>query len=334
MDLMYKIRENARKANKRIVLAEGTEERTIKAADIILSEGLARIVLLGNPETIHAKAAEWGLKNIAKAEIIDPENNPKADYYANMLYELRKAKGVDMDKAKKLVKDPLYLATLLIKNGDVDGEVAGAMNATGDVLRPAFQIVKTLPGISVVSGAFIMIMKDKQWGDDGIMVFADCAADPNTDENKLAQIAVVTAQTAKNIAGIEPRIAMLSFSTKGSAKHELVDKVVNATRIAKEMDPSLVIDGELQADAAIVEKVGASKAPGSPVAGKANVLVFPSLEVGNIAYKLVQRLAGAEAIGPVMQGMAAPINDLSRGCSVGDIVNVVAITANQAASKK
>ena len=176
-----------------------------------------------------------------------------------------------------------------------------------------------------------MIMKDKQWGHNGIMVFADCAADPNTDENKLAQIAVVTAKTARNIAGIEPRIAMLSFSTKGSAKHELVDRVVNATRIAKEMDPTLVIDGELQADAAIVEKVGASKAPGSPVAGKANVLVFPSLEVGNIAYKLVQRLAGAQAIGPVMQGMAAPINDLSRGCSVEDIVNVVAITANQAA---
>ncbi|MBO4402922.1 MAG: phosphate acetyltransferase [Bacteroidales bacterium] len=334
MELMQQIRENARKANKRIVLAEGMEERTLKAADIILSEGLAQLVLLGNKEVIASKAKEWGLKNIDKAEIIDPENNPKADYYANMLYELRKAKGVDMEKASKLVKDPLYLATLLIKNGDVDGEVAGAMNATGDVLRPAFQIVKTLPGISVVSGAFIMIMKDKQWGDNGIMVFADCAADPNTDENKLAQIAVVTAQTARNIAGIEPRIAMLSFSTKGSAKHELVDRVVNATRIAKEMDPSLVIDGELQADAAIVEKVGASKAPGSPVAGKANVLVFPSLEVGNIAYKLVQRLAGAEAIGPVMQGMAAPINDLSRGCSVEDIVNVVAITANQAASKK
>ena len=334
MDLMQKIRENARKANKRIVLAEGMEERTLKAADIILSEGLAQLILLGNKEVIANKAKEWGLKNIDKAEIIDPENNPKADYYTNMLYELRKAKGVDMEKAAKLVKDPLYLATLLIKNGDADGEVAGAMNATGDVLRPAFQIVKTLPGISVVSGAFIMIMKDKQWGDDGIMVFADCAADPNTDENKLAQIAVVTAQTARNIAGIEPRIAMLSFSTKGSAKHELVDRVVNATRIAKEMDPSLVIDGELQADAAIVEKVGASKAPGSPVAGKANVLVFPSLEVGNIAYKLVQRLAGAEAVGPVMQGMAAPINDLSRGCSVEDIVNVVAITANQAASKK
>ena len=333
MELMQKIRENARKANKRIVLAEGMEERTLKAADIILSEGLAQIVLLGNKEFIAGKAKEWNLTHLDKAEIIDPENNPKADFYANMLYELRKAKGMDMEKASKLVKDPLYLATLLIKNGDVDGEVAGAMNATGDVLRPAFQIVKTLPDISVVSGAFIMIMKDKQWGDNGVMVFADCAADPNTDENKLAQIAVVTAQTARNIAGIEPRVAMLSFSTKGSAKHELVDRVVNATRIAKEMDPSLVIDGELQADAAIVEKVGASKAPGSPVAGKANVLVFPSLETGNIAYKLVQRLAGAEAIGPVMQGMAAPINDLSRGCSVEDIVNVVAITANQAAAK-
>lgn len=331
MDLLEQIKQNAIKADKCIVLPEGEEERTLKAADVILSEKIARLVLLGNKETICAKAKEWNLTHIAEAEIIDPNNNPKADFYANMLYELRKAKGMDMEKASALVKDPLYLGTLLIKNGEVDGEVAGAMNATGDVLRPAFQIVKTLPGINVVSGAFIMIMKDKQWGDNGIMVFADCAADPNTDENKLAQIAVVTAKTARNIAGIEPRIAMLSFSTKGSAKHELVDRVVNATRIAKEMDPTLVIDGELQADAAIVEKVGASKAPGSPVAGKANVLVFPSLEVGNIAYKLVQRLAGAQAIGPVMQGMAAPINDLSRGCSVEDIVNVVAITANQAA---
>ena len=251
-----------------------------------------------------------------------------------MLCEIRKSKGMQMPEALKLVEDPLYLGTLLIKNKEADGEVAGARNATGDVLRPAFQIVKTLPGISVVSGAFIMVFKDKKWGDDGIMVFADCAADPNTDENKLAQIAVVTAETAKNIAGIEPRIAMLSFSTKGSAKHELVDKVVNATRIAKEMNPNLVIDGELQADAAIVPKVGASKAPGSPVAGKANVLVFPSLEVGNIAYKLVQRFAEAEAVGPIMQGMAAPINDLSRGCSVEDIVNVVSITATQALSGK
>ena len=333
MSLLEQIKAKAQQANKRIVLPEGEEERTLKAADIVLSEGIASIVLLGNKENIAAKAAEYGLKNIGKAEIIDPNNNPKKEFYAEMLCEIRKKKGMTMEEALKLVVDPLYLGTLLIKNGEVDGEVAGAMNATGDVLRPAFQIVKTLPGVSVVSGAFIMIFKDKQWGDAGVMVFADCAADPNTDENKLAQIAVVTAQTARNIAGIDPRVAMLSFSTKGSAKHELVDKVVNATRIAKEMDPNLMIDGELQADAAIVPKVGASKAPGSPVAGKANVLVFPSLEVGNIAYKLVQRLAGAEAIGPVMQGMAAPINDLSRGCSVEDIVNVVAITACQAAGK-
>ena len=331
MNLIEKIKENAKKANKRIVLAEGEEERTLKAADIIIENGYAAITLLGNKANIEAKAAEWGLKNIAKAEIIDPMDNPKKDFYANMLYEIRKNKGMTMEGALKKVEDPLYLATLLIKNKDVDGEVTGAQHATGDVLRPAFQIVKTLPGISVVSGAFIMCFQDKKWGDDGVMVFADCAADPNTDENKLAQIAVVTAQTARTIAGIEPRVAMLSFSTKGSAKHELVDKVVNATRIAKEMDPNLVIDGELQADAAIIPSVGASKAPGSPVAGKANVLVFPSLETGNIAYKLVQRFAGAEAVGPVMQGMAAPINDLSRGCSVEDIVSLVAITACQAA---
>jgi len=329
MDLMSKIKASAKAAGKCIVLPEGNEERTLKAADIILQEGLAKLILLGNEAEIKKLAAEWGLKNIDKATIIDPKDNPKKEFYA----EIRKSKGMQMPEALKLVEDPLYLGTLLIKNKEADGEVAGARNATGDVLRPAFQIVKTLPGISVVSGAFIMVFKDKQWGDDGIMVFADCAADPNTDENKLAQIAVVTAETAKNIAGIDPRIAMLSFSTKGSAKHELVDKVVNATRIAKEMNPKLVIDGDLQADAAIVPKVGNSKAPGSPVAGKANVLVFPSLEVGNIAYKLVQRLAGAEAIGPIMQGMAAPINDLSRGCSVEDIVNVVAITATQACGK-
>lgn len=330
MNLIDQIKENAKKYGKRIVLAEGEEDRTLKAADIIIEQGIANIVLIGNPATIQGKVAQFGLKNINKATIIDPINNPKKEFYAEMLCEIRKSKGMQMDEAMKLVQDPLYLATLLIKNKEVDGEVAGAQNSTGNVLRPAFQIVKTLPGVSVVSGAFIMVFKDKQWGDDGIMVFADCAADPNTDENKLAQIAVVTAQTARNIACIEPRVAMLSFSTKGSAKHELVDKVVNATRIAKEMDPKLVIDGELQADAAIVPSVGASKAPGSPVAGKANVLVFPSLEVGNIAYKLVQRLAGAEAVGPIMQGMAAPINDLSRGCSVEDIVNVVAITACQA----
>ena len=206
--------------------------------------------------------------------MIDADNNPKAEFYAEMLYELRKSKGMTMEQARQLVKDPLYLATLLIKNKEADGEVAGALNATGNVLRPAFQIVKTLPGVSVVSGAFIMIMKDKQWGDNGIMVFADCAAHPNPTAQELAEIAVVTAQTAKNVAGIEPRVAMLSFSTKGSAKHEMVDKVVEATAIAKKIAPNLAIDGELQADAAIVPSVGASKAPDSPIAGKAK-LVFP-----------------------------------------------------------
>jgi phosphate acetyltransferase len=251
--------------------------------------------------------------------------------YAEILVELRKKKGMTMEKAMEIVKDPLYLATLMIKAGDADGEVAGALNATGDVLRPAFQIVKTMPGISVVSGAFIMILKDKNYGDNGMMVFADCAVHPNPTASELAEIAVATAKTTKAIAQMEPRVAMLSFSTMGSAKHEMVDKVVEATRLAKEMAPEFQIDGEMQADAAIVEAIGAKKAPNSEVAGKANVLVFPTLEVGNIGYKLVQRLAGAEAVGPVLQGMAAPINDLSRGCSVSDIVNLVAITANQAA---
>lgn len=330
MSIIDEIKLRAKTANKTIVLPEGEEERTLKAADIILQEGIASLVILGNKATIESKATEWGLNNISKATIIDPIENPKKEFYASMLCEIRKSKGMQMEEAMKLVEDPLYLATLLIKNKEVDGEVAGAQNSTGNVLRPAFQIVKTLPGVSVVSGAFIMVFQDKKWGDNGVMVFADCAADPNTDKNKLAQIAVVTAQTARNIAGIDPRIAMLSFSTKGSATHELVDKVVNATRIAKEMDPNIVIDGELQLDAAIIPSVAEKKAPGSPVAGKANVLVFPSLEVGNITYKAVQRFAGADAVGPIMQGMAAPINDLSRGCSVEDIVSLVAITVCQA----
>jgi phosphate acetyltransferase len=329
MELLEQIKVNAKKANKRIVLPEGEEERTLKAADIILNEGLAQIVLLGNKAIIEKKATDLGLAELKNATIIDPKNNPEQTKYAELLYEIRKNKGLSMEEAVRLTTDPLYLGVLMIKNGEVDGEVAGAQNATGDVLRPAFQIVKTLPGISVVSGAFIMVFKDKKWGDNGIMVFADCAATPNPTAEELAQIAIASASTAKSIAGLDPRVAMLSFSTKGSAKHEMVDKVVKATEIAKQMNPQLKIDGELQADAAIVPSVGASKAPGSEIAGKANILVFPSLEVGNIAYKLVQRLSGAEAVGPIMQGMAAPINDLSRGCSVDDIVNLVAITANQ-----
>ncbi len=331
MELLEKIKENARKYSKRIVLPEGTEERTLKAADEIIAEGIAQVILLGNPAQIQALAEKFNLKNISKATIINPECHDKKETYVNLLVELRKSKGMTKEQAEKLVVDPLYLATLMIKNGDADGEVAGAINATGDVLRPAFQIVKTEPGISVVSGAFLMLTNKPQFGENGLLIFADCAVHPNPTAEELAQIAVVTARTARNIAKIEPRVAMLSFSTKGSAKNELVDKVVKATEIAKKMAPDVNIDGELQADAAIIPSVGELKAPGSSVAGKANVLVFPTLEVGNISYKLVQRIAGIEAVGPILQGMAAPINDLSRGCSVSDIVSLVAITVNQAA---
>ncbi len=330
MNLIDQIKENARKNKQRIVLPESYEERTLKAADRVLQDGTAEIILLGRPQDIQKQAASLGLKNIGKATLIDPLTNEKRETYANMMTELRKAKGLTRDQALEQLNNPLYFATVMIKYGDADGEVAGADNATGDVLRPAFQYVKTLPGISVVSGAFLMFLKDKEYGDNGLMVFADCAVHPNPTERELAEIAVATAKTTRSIARIEPRIAMLSFSTKGSASHEMVDKVVNATRIAREMDPGIKIDGELQADAAIVASIGLKKAPGSEIAGKANVLIFPSLESGNICYKLVQRLGHAEAIGPILQGMAAPINDLSRGCSVEDIVDLVAITANQA----
>ena len=263
--------------------------------------------------------------------IIEPKNYEKRDELADLMVELRKHKGMTKEKALAQLNSPYYLSTMMIKAGYADGMVGGAVAPTATTIRPAFQYIKTLPGISVVSGAFFMLLKDNNFGENGIMVFADCAVHPNPTAEELAQIAVVTAQTTKSIAGFEPRIAMLSFSTKGSADHEMVDKVKEATRIAKEMDPNMQIDGEMQADAAIIPAIGERKAPNSQVAGKANVLVFPDLNSGNIAYKLVQRLAGAEAIGPVLQGLAAPINDLSRGCSADDIVNLVAITANQAA---
>ncbi len=334
MDLIEIIRQKARLDCQRIVLPEGDEERTVMAADTIIRENLCHLILIADPAEVKKKALQYGLKNIENAKIVNPKNHPKKQEYTKLLYEIRKGKGLTMNQAAKLVEDPLYLGTLMIKAGDADGEVAGARNATGDVLRPAFQIIKTLPGISIVSGAFIMILKDHSFGENGIIVFADGAVHPDPDEKQLAEIAVATAATTRSILGFEPRIAMMSFSTKGSAKHPMVDKVINATRIAKEMDPSLIIDGELQADAALIGAIASSKAPGSPIQGNANVLIFPDLNVGNVAYKLVQRLAKAEAIGPVLQGMAAPINDLSRGCSVSDIVNLVAITANQAAGLK
>lgn len=334
MELLDSIKLNARKYNKRIVLPEGYEERTIKAADIAVEEGLAQIIMLGDPAEIKSHASKLGLKNIGKIKVVDPKSHSKKEQYADLMVELRKNKGMTKDEALKLIEDPLYLGVLMIKSGDADGEVSGADHATGDVLRPAFHYVKTAPGISVVSGAFIMILPDKSFGDNGVIIFADGAVHPDPTDKELAEIAVASARTAKVLAGMEPKVAILSFSTKGSAKHEMVDKVISATKIAQQMAPEFMIDGELQGDAALVESIGKKKAPGSKIAGKANVLIFPDLNCGNIAYKLVQRLAHAEAIGPILQGMAAPINDLSRGCSVSDIVSMIAITANQAAGIK
>lgn len=334
MELLKQIKTRAQKHIQRIVLPEGTELRTLTAANNVIRDKVAKLILLGNPSTITQLATENNLTHINEAIIVNPDENPELDKYATLLYDLRKSKGMSMEQAVDLAKNPLYLGCLMIKAGDADGELAGAQNTTGNVLRPALQIVKTLPGVSCVSGALMLFSKEKQFGENGMLMVADVAVMPNPTAEELAQIAVTTGHTMRAIAGIEPRIAMLSFSTKGSASHELVDKVTTATKLAQQMAPDMSIDGELQADAAIVPSVAALKAPNSKVAGFANTLVFPSIEVGNIGYKLVQRLGGAEAIGPILQGMAAPVNDLSRGCSVNDIEQMIAITANQAIAAK
>jgi phosphate acetyltransferase len=331
MSLIESIIARAKSNRQRIVLPESFEERTITAADRALADGLADIILIGNREKVLAYAASLGLTHIDEATIIDPATSERTEEYAQLLFELRQKKGMTVEKAHELVMDPLYFGCLVIKSGHADGQISGALSTTGETLRPALQIIKCAPGITCVSGAMLMVTQTPQYGEDGVLVIGDVAVTPMPDANQLAQIAVCTAQTARSVAGFaDPRVAMLSFSTKGSASHEVVDKVVAATALAKEMAPDLKIDGELQADAALVPSVGKKKAPGSEIAGNANVLVFPCLEVGNIAYKLVQRLGQADAIGPILQGIARPVNDLSRGCSVDDIYKMIAITACQA----
>lgn len=335
MKLFERLTASAKANPQRIVLPEGTEPRTLIAADRIIADGIAEITLIGDPEEINKMAQELSLKHIDRARIVNPADETVIDRYAPLFYELRKKKGITMEEARLTTANPLYLGCLMVKAGDADGQVAGAMNTTGNVLRAAFQVVKTQPGISVVSGAFLMLLPEGlNYGTDGILVLADCAVVPNPTAPELAQIAVSAAQTARDIAGIEPRVAILSFSTKGSAKSPKVDKVIEATSIAHEIAPDLILDGELQADAAIVPSVCNKKAPTSPLSGRANVLVFPSLEVGNIAYKLVQRLGNIEAVGPILQGLAAPVNDLSRGCYPEDIYKTIIITCNQAIGLK
>lgn len=330
MSAIDKIKQKAKSNLMHIVLPEGSEPRTVQASRKIVDEGIAKVTLLGDPDEIKKVANETGT-DLTGVAIIDPKASDKTEDYTGILYELRKARGLTEEEAKKTVmENPLFYGALMVKTGDANGMVAGAINSTGNVLRAALQVIKTAPGIKTVSGSFIMELPDKQWGDDGVLIFGDCAVVPDPSAEQLADIAIASAETGRVLCDIDPRVAMLSFSTKGSAEHDNVTKVQEATKLAHEMKPDLQLDGELQADAALVESVGQLKSPGSTVAGKANVLIFPDLQAGNIGYKLVQRFANATATGPIIQGLAKPVSDLSRGCNVDDIVSVVAITAVKA----
>lgn len=328
MAFIDKIKEQAKQNKKRIVLPESMDRRTFEAAAEVLKDGIADLIIIGSKEEVEKNSE--GL-DITGATIVDPATNPKTAEYIDLLVELRKAKGMTKEAATDLLmKEYMFYACIMVKAGDADGVVSGACHSTANTLKPALQIIKTKPGTKLVSAFFLMEVPNCELGENGTFVFGDCGLNQNPNPEELAAIAVSSAESFKALVGVEPKIAMLSHSTKGSAKHADIDKVAEATKLAKEMAPELNIDGELQADAAIVPSVGASKAPGSNVAGAANVLIFPDLDAGNIGYKLVQRLAKAEAYGPMCQGIAKPVNDLSRGCSAKDIVGVIAITAVQA----
>ncbi len=331
MSMIERVKEKARADRKTIVFPEGIEERTIQAAAVLVKEKLVVPVLLGKPEEIEGEAKRLGV-DLTGIRIENPADSDNFQTYADNLYELRKAKGVTPEKAKELTLDPMYYGIMMVKMGDADGLVSGAVHTTGDMLRPALQIIRTKPGMKIVSSSFLMDCPDKSLGEDGLLVYADCVVMPSPTEEELAYIAVAAADTARKLCGIEePRVAMLSFSTKGSAKHESVSKMQRAVEIAHKIAPDLLLDGEMQFDAALVPEIGASKAKGSPVAGRANVLIFPDLQAGNIGYKITQRIGGAECFA-VLQGLQKPCNDLSRGCSVEDIVNTAAMTAVQAQS--
>lgn len=329
MSFIEEMKVKASKNLKTIVLPEATDERVLEAADIILKEEFANIILVGDEKQLLDKANEKGF-DLSKATIINPEKSNKYEEYVEAFYELRKLKGIDINKAKELIKDPVYFAMMMVKQGDCDGLVSGAIHSTADTLRPALQILKTAPNTKLVSAFFLMVVPNCEYGEKGTFVFSDCGLNPNPNAEELSEIAISSAKSFEQLVGKTPRVGMLSFSTYGSAKSESTEKVVEATNLVKEKMPDLLVDGELQLDAAIIPEVANSKAPGSNVAGHANTLIFPNLDAGNIGYKLTQRLAKAEAYGPLCQGIAKPVNDLSRGCSAQDIVGVVAITAVQA----